>query len=538
MMSLRLIHAFKYFLGREGRRVCLLLTVLLAVEMFTPSCTQVQEGPIKAFSLREANHRLEQGMTSNKELNTLGGITRFAGMVFDRDTSDLILVGKVLKDQPEVTLDDLAVALRCRLQRDQYPLVSIDIVESTGKTGMQEVRFQGGIENTTFGKDFFESDIILKRYSLDLMKAVSDVRSYLKLYEEAIRKRMANEGHSVDKVNWLSPEESEKLVQEFIDKTAKESEAVQSRFWFYPLDEYSYVVEKDDVYVIEELQLGVRAEIVFHSGYDSSGKKISETKDEIGEQFASDFTKYYRKVCSEYPSLKRLKVLFDIVAISDGIANLGKDRPALDYLLNKHPIQRVDTPKTYPLLNRVGMFNGKNNTSTLVQLSGGVELKTILLALKDGDPSALKKAVLLSRPNERSLSWSLPLDEWKMPNDEPSSLQQRQSKTIIPRTAKEENKLGMSLTRQGYVFGGLPKGTSRPELKFNGFPFPAPIKPLLVPPPAKITMKKLRGVDIGIGVKEESFKKDTSGELKKLRDDVLKSKPDKDSLFYDVDKKK
>ena len=60
-------------------------------------------------------------------------------------------------------------------------------------------------------------------------------------------------------------------------------------------------------------------------------------------------------------------------------------------------------------------------------MSGGIDLESILLALQDGDVNALKLAVIKSRTNNTILSWDIPLDEWKMPNDEPPLAQDRKT---------------------------------------------------------------------------------------------------------------
>lgn len=55
---------------------------------------------VRAFSLREANRRVQAGGTSDPELSDLAGVTRVAGMVFDQQTADVILVGEVGSGQP------------------------------------------------------------------------------------------------------------------------------------------------------------------------------------------------------------------------------------------------------------------------------------------------------------------------------------------------------------------------------------------------------------------------------------------------------
>ncbi len=488
-----------------------------------------QAASLKAFSLREANRLLEQGDPVSKDLQTLGGITRFAGMVFDRNTSDIILVGKARSDLPAATLDDLVVALRSVIVKKEYPVVSIDAVSDTATTLKQEVRYKGGIEQSQFGADFVASDILLKRYSLDLLEGVAEIRPYLKMCEEATKKKLEGGGHTVDKVHWCSAEESAALLEKFLGQSAAPSEAVQSRFWFYNLDESSHVTEIDDVYVIDELQLGVKVEVLGGGTEDAAGRTAPPRKDEVSEQFAAGFTKHYVQACSQFPHLKRLKVLFDMVAISTGVSHLGKDTPPLDYLLHEYHVRVVPTPGTYPLLTRLGeVASSQDGVSTLVMLSGGVELKPLLVDLEDGVPSALRQIVLLSRPDPRSLSWTLPLEEWEMPNDEPqgSPAQEYDSERDASKAGEADNP-GFSLTRQVLLFDKAAIGDAPNTLRFDGFPAVPPVPTLKIPPMMLRPVPKIMtgGVDMWMKVDEGSFRRDKTGELDSLREQILNSRP-------------
>jgi len=445
---------------------------LSAIALWASLSSTALAGSIRAFSLREANRLGEEGAGDHEELRSLGGITRFVGMVFDRESSDVILIGKVRTDQPGATLDDLVVALRCRLKTNEDPLVSIDPVEETRQTGQQKVRFEGGIAHTQFGADFLRNDVFLKRYSLDLLKRVAGINPYLRLYDQAMKQRKKQQGHSVE-IAWLSEEESKRAIEPYRGKAAEESEIIQSRFWFCVQKQYSGIVELDDVFVIRELQLGVEAETISHKKVAAPDSEASEPRDEIGEQFAAEFTRHFKEAWAEYPEMKRLKILFDLAAIAEGIAHLGKDRPKLDYLIEKHVVESVPTPETFPLVERVGIVSGEPGKVTLVQLSGGLKLEAVLRALKKGRPSALRDVVLRTRPDARSLVWDLPLDKWEMPNDEPGI----DAAALPARSLPDE--IGSTLTVQTVVFG--PKPSADPKLIFRGFQRPQPVKPLIIP---------------------------------------------------------
>ena len=370
-----------------------------------------QADDIRAFSLRRADQLLAAGERS-QALASLGGITRVAGMVFDAESGDVIVVGKARGDLPPIALDDLVVALRARLSRDEIPMVSIDRTENTDASGLQAVRFMGGIEHTQFGQDFLQSDIMLKRYSLDLLENMGGLDPYLKLFEAATAERLAARGLQVEDIQWLSDADAQAAVDEKLGQQADTSSSTQSRFWFHVRNDESLVVERDGVFVIEQLQLGVKEET------QSSAVPAGSTQHRsVGAEFAEQFTREFQRASEKHPVLRRLKTLFDLVAIAEGVRNLGSTRPPLQYLLTQYPVPHVRTPAEYELVERVGVFKTVDGGSTLVQLSGGIALEALMLALEDGDVSALRHAVLASRPSPEHLSWVIPLDGWAMPND-------------------------------------------------------------------------------------------------------------------------
>lgn len=441
--------------------VCTMVCLLSSMPCFA--------GEFRAFSLREANRLLSSGQGGTAQLQTMGGITRFAGMVFDPETQDVILVGRVRTDQPPVSLDDLVVALRSRLQKKDYPRVSIDRVEATEKTGLQEVRFDGGIRGTQFGSDFLNSDVVLKQYSLSLLDQVAAIEPYLKLYEQATTQKLLEQRQSIDQVRWLSEEDSKRAVEQRKGDSVQESDMVQSRFWFHVRPDQSYIVEKDGVYVIEELSLGVKVESTFAETRDKNGNSSKREPDKAAEKFAHQFSESFRRVSEKHMVLQRLKTLFDLVAISEGIAQLN-NRPTFDSLVNRYAVQNIPTPETYRLVRRVGEFKTKDRVAALVELSGGIELEALLLALEDGDVSALRTAVLASRPSAQTLTWELPLDGWKMPNDVVAQANTTELKHSGNVARKE---LGFGLSVQRYMFGD--KHTDNQPPRFTGFASPPPM---------------------------------------------------------------
>src|SRR5947209_6825214 len=91
-------------------------------------------GHFAAFSMRETEQRLRSnGLTT--ELGTVAGIKRLLGAVYDRNNSDVILVGYRHPDGEPLDLNDLVAALRALLVGHQWPLVSIDRTPETPISG-------------------------------------------------------------------------------------------------------------------------------------------------------------------------------------------------------------------------------------------------------------------------------------------------------------------------------------------------------------------------------------------------------------------
>lgn len=456
-----------------------------------------------AFSLRVADKMLAAGVSS-AELTNLAGITRICGMVFDRGNRDIILVGRARSDLPAIPLEDLAVALRARLRLNEWPMVTIDFGPQTQQTGMQSVRFAGGIENSSFGRSFLESDLILKRYSLGLLEPVAGVHSYLSLYESAVCSALVSSGNPVTDVHWFDGDSAREIVSQFLGDTSGGFLLTQSRFWFYPRPDRSFVVERDDVFAINELSLGVRTELMMASNGD--------TVDAAGDAFARLFTDSLQRIYAQYPVLKRLKGLFDLVAVAEGIVHLGPDRPEFDHVLQVQPSSAHSTPDLYPVIERIGLFGTRGQRAVLVQLSGGVDLKAVVLALQDGDVSALKRVVLASRPDSGSLFWALPLAGWKMPNDD--------TDFPPPRVNPRSNRLSCALVAQRYAFRLPPNVLPGQPGAFRGF-----CAPPVMPPPVPPRFMPVHTPRLG-GVAVNPQPRGSDADLEETRDRILRSRPD------------
>lgn len=337
-----------------------------------------------AYSMNVAENRLKGAGHSNDELQKLGNMSRIAGMVYDEKNRDLIIVGQVTAEEQEIKLDDFVTALRSVLVHKKYPLVSIDRTEETAETGKQKVYFEGGINNTGYGQHLLEADILLKKLALGLLPTeLWGVESYFSMSLDQIR-----------------------------DIHSDKEDQVQSRFWFYPIKPSLAI--REDVFAIRDLEIGVKTEVMYAQINGESIDDLSSVRDTVGDEFARRITTNFDDLRVSYPELARLKTLLDLVAIAKGIDEL-KLESDINYWLDDYELSEVTTPEQYELLKREEKVKIKNKYKFMLEVSGGIDLDPIILRLQAGDVTALRDAVINSRPDRNTLTWRVPLEGWTIP---------------------------------------------------------------------------------------------------------------------------
>ncbi|NQT18120.1 MAG: hypothetical protein HQ592_00335, partial [Planctomycetes bacterium] len=125
--------------------------------------------PYIALSLKQAEAGLRAGGGEAAMINRLGGITLIAGLVYDKESGDPIIVGEINTSDPAPLLDDVVVGLRARILHDEWPVVSIEPAKKTPETGKFKVRFEGNVAGTHYGRRLFEADVMLKKIGLGLI---------------------------------------------------------------------------------------------------------------------------------------------------------------------------------------------------------------------------------------------------------------------------------------------------------------------------------------------------------------------------------
>lgn len=396
-----------------------------------------------AFSLKQAQAHVTQGPSISDEVASLGGINIIAGMVYDEANRDLILVGQRMPGQPPATLDDLVVAMRTAILHNAISEVSIDPTLETPKTGRQIVRFSPGIANTQFGLDLVMADIALKDISLKLQSpGIPEVQSYIALAARHRQNRLAD-----DRL------------------------AVGSRFVFKPSKDTT-LVHREGVFAIRTMNLSVETELLHASLHGKPVADLTSVRDESGDAFSASVNEHIHALCNAHPSFARLRTLFNLVAAAEGIKSIAGPLD-LSYWLKKHPVRKVQTPAEHGFHVQRQTYRDQKDRRSFVEVSGGIKLKTIVLSLKAGDVSVLREAVIGSRPDAHALSWTVPIDEWRIPWAKPFLPEDKSNAS----QHDSSERLGFYLTARSGLVDGASASDALRSVPFEFF----------VPPTLKLT---------------------------------------------------
>lgn len=412
-----------------------LLPVLLVWLVAMVAAVPGRAGSFVAFSLAEAQKR-HAGGAADPGLAELGGITRLAALVVDRAAGDVVVVGQAIAGEEPLRLDDLAVALRAALVHGQAPLVSIDRTPETASTGRQSVRFEGGVEDTDFGAKLLAADVVLKKLALG--KLPTDVWGFPSYFD-----LLARQGAS--------------------------GRSGTSLFWFY-IPEGRSLVSRKDVVALAEVRVAVTTMTV------PTDAAAAPQVDALDQAFSDSVSAHYHELAAAHPEVRRLKGLFDLVALATGLGELTP-RPDVGYWLTGYRPATSATPKDYSLVVRREEAEGRDGPRA-VELSGGIDLTAYVRSLQDGDATALREVVLRSRPKERVLSWQVPLEGWEIPGWPVATV----AGPSVARGSKDGGRVKGTML-SGTITGGAPRGpllSALPPRLSLPSPMP-PIRPASLP---------------------------------------------------------
>lgn len=336
----------------------------------------------QAFSLTEAKNKVistpdgRDFRNTYKIVYTLGRITIPGALVFDSASGDVILIGARDGKRSPITLDDFVTALRSRFVHHKWPLVSFDPTDETEKTNTLRVRFEGGVKDTQMGRYLYDVDYAIKKLILGLPQPnMAGLKSYWDLGMEKMQE---------------NPETMQRM---------------NSRLWFHPI--LCHVAATDDVIKPHRLQLLTG---LLPRNVDGHKKKDSLS---VSESAAYDFAKSLREnfnnLALHNRSFSSLESMAKLVAMAKAIEEIGKES-TLRWWINTYEVKIVKTPEEVKVLTRTEEYRFQKDDKVHRgerRLSGGIQLKALVMKLKPASMEAFKKNVLNSRPSQNSLTWNV-----------------------------------------------------------------------------------------------------------------------------------
>lgn len=475
------------------------------------------EAPCVAFSLREASRRAQAGARGD-EVWKLGGITRLFGAVID-PRGDVVLLGRRVAGLPAANLTDLAGALRARLVHGEWPELSIDPDEQTAVAGTLAVTTRGGIHGSSLHAVLQEADVFLKRYAMQQTGPIALLPSYAELMVAGAEQRVRAAGATVNAVRWLDAEAMRALTAEMHGRAVAALSTSHVQFWFAAKQPFACKAA-DGVFGITELQLCVQVKRL--------GSNVSVDEDGCASAFARAFTDNLDAAAERCAAVRRLKALYDMVAIAEGLRGMST-RPDLTWLLGECPVADAGASDRYPATDLCALLERSDGGREVVQLAGGVDLRTEIAWLNDGDLSPLRRLVLAHRPAPDSLCWEPPLQGWRMPNmGDVGGERGPAPNEPAPALADEP---GSVVFAQHYTFATQNSATPG-QASFHGFlDFPRPVA-VAAPMPAP------GGVSMRMPVRARAFRLDRGGLLDRVGSQARRARPSGQALSWPVGEEK
>lgn len=344
----------------------------------------------KAFSIKNAQKMIMSNSPGIEfrdtmpQVYTLSGITKIAGLVYDSDKQDIIIVGTEDKRFPVLSVDDLISALKARLVLGQWPLVSLEPDNTTDKDNQLTVRFKGELANTSFGKALLDADYALKRIVLGMhYTKVDGLKSYWDFGMEMVKENPEN------------------------------MKNIKTGLWFFPV--IAKVFISDNVVEIGRVNLEVFAGGSNRSIYQKihGGKKIT-VEDKSAIEFSVNLSSKFHELVNKYPVFARLYDFSCFVALATAIDDIGLEA-SVNWWMNNYHLKSVETPSRIKVLKREEKYKFEKDGAIHRghrRLSGGIRIVAITRQIKGSNAYLLKDKVLQSRPNPDMLSWKFTVDKW------------------------------------------------------------------------------------------------------------------------------
>ncbi len=229
------------------------------------------------------------GVYLDKAAEIVGQLSGIEGVTFDPVTNRVFLIGADREQTglPPMRLEDVAAAFKTVFgDYDTEPGVTIDPDPKNPKADQMFVRFFGGMENTYFGYQLFESDRLMKALSLGKDNiSKQPVKANIDGYYNMVDLGFSNLGGSYRQELW-------------------------SRFWLVPEKVIVRVSDDKKSITFPDTRIRVKTETMRWQGGQLVPAKGE--RDDKAEYFAAHFTRYYDDYAKEFPVFRDLKTLANL----------------------------------------------------------------------------------------------------------------------------------------------------------------------------------------------------------------------------------
>lgn len=377
----------------------------------------------RAFSISQA-----QTVVANKErdkkiiqqVQTLGGITRICGFIFDEKSNDIILHGMVEKGAPGIAFDDFVVALRnvwlkyAKYEGNTitytYPGCSID----PNPKILEKLRAMEAEIMTS--NDIRKVEKVIQKW-METCKEPQSVRvlgipfncNFAKILVDADyhMKRVTDGTESLDIPGLTCYTD---LMLEYAKSCALNGEplsvfSTSSRYWFYPGN--MLVEKKDNSYLLTDCEVTLLTELQY-----ARQSKNNAFRDKFAERFAADFTALFDQIAGKRPIYQKLEQEFQLVAVAKAIyAERSGSIYGLEYLLNDYSVGKCDVEPQLAGNPSISKFSHTSQTGNVIRKvslrqpsCGGVAINAEP-KIQEGPVDQIGLAVNGSRPSPKALMW-------------------------------------------------------------------------------------------------------------------------------------
>lgn len=224
------------------------------------------------------------GVSLDQAAVFLADMSDMTGAYYDADQDRIVFIGqKGNTSLPKFDKDDLAVAIRALVFKNQIPAVSMEYKDPSNIMAHDNlnVLYYGGIEDTRFGQVLVEVDYKMKIYGQGYDENGRQVVSSVPGYKS--------------------------FLDRYIEKGASLGAVSRSRHWISPKE---VVLKKDDSgksFIFDSVKMQVSEEAVLSTN-DPNWNAASK-------EFVQHLTDYYNLYANEIPSFYESKQLAKIVGI-------------------------------------------------------------------------------------------------------------------------------------------------------------------------------------------------------------------------------